>query len=416
MILDNFNQWLVANTLFLEMIQLQNCQYGKHGIEIRNKSVNQDDSQSWDRISNGTTKYVVKSIQDNTEIPVDPQKEQVPQTSIKVVAARSKAKAKPQQREPVGTTATIPMHERRWIDIEPSEQNLASYDLSKKVINLLRHNQTLQREEDGAIEFYKTKFYLRNHHSQIQLWSDDRWKACLAARGGSKRRYQYCSDDSGRIIYLRSLQVHSGDSIIDLALQDHVLIGPGVFPYIYHVGSNFNISSILSNGLIPGGQNLSRRQSVFFLPVDPRDENHKDPEHIDFSVPRRARYVHSAWKRHQDAVFWVDINLAIREGLTFYQTRSNAIILQGTLPAYCIPKVERLKTGEVLYPERGIHVTSISTKDLIETRSRIGLKGMINWALKLFNNQNGKVRSTVFWRSTTCQSFQTNPIQTQSNL
>ena len=41
------------------------------------------------------------------------------------------------------------------------------------------------------------------------------------------------------------------------------------------------------------------------------------------------------------------IDLAIREGLTFYQTRSNAIILQGTLPAYCIPKVERLKTGEV---------------------------------------------------------------------
>ena len=35
--------------------------------------------------------------------------------------------------------------------------------------------------------------------------------------------------------------------------------------------------------------------------------------------------------------------------LTFYQTRSNAIILQGTLPAYCIPKVARLKTGEVLY-------------------------------------------------------------------
>ena len=45
----------------------------------------------------------------------------------------------------------------------------------------------------------------------------------------------------------------------------------------------------------------------------------------------------------------VDIDLAIRKGLTFHQTRSNAIILQGTLPAYCIPKVVRLKTGEVLY-------------------------------------------------------------------
>ena len=45
----------------------------------------------------------------------------------------------------------------------------------------------------------------------------------------------------------------------------------------------------------------------------------------------------------------VDVNLAIQKGLTFYQTRLNAIILQETLPAYCIPKVVRLKTGEVLY-------------------------------------------------------------------
>ena len=76
---------------------------------------------------------------------------------------------------------------------------------------------------------------------------------------------------------------------------------------------------------------------------------HQDPAHIDFSVPRRAQNLHTAWKKHQDAVFWVHIDLAIPKGLTFYQTRSNAIILQGTLPAYCIPKVVRLKTGEVLY-------------------------------------------------------------------
>ena len=43
------------------------------------------------------------------------------------------------------------------------------------------------------------------------------------------------------------------------------------------------------------------------------------------------------------------IDLAIKKGLTFYQTRSNAIILQGILPAYCIPKVVRLKTGEFWY-------------------------------------------------------------------
>ena len=271
----------------------------------------------------------------------------MPQTSIKVVAARSKAKAKPQQREPVDTKTIIPMHERRWIDIEPSEKTLAAYDLSKKVISLLRHNQTVQREKDGAIEFYRIIFHLRNHSSQVQHWSDDRWKACLAA--GSKRRYQYCSDNSGRILYLRALEGHSGNNLIDPTLQDNVMIGSGIFNYIYHIGCAFNLHSIINNGLIPGSQDLSRRQTVFFLPIDPRDKDHKDPEHIDFSVPRRAQYVHSAWKRHEDAVFWVDIDLAIEKGWTFYQTRSNAIILQGTLPAYCIPKFERLKTAEVLY-------------------------------------------------------------------
>ena len=149
--------------------------------------------------------------------------------------------------------------------------------------------------------------------------------------------------------YLRALQGHSGGNVIDLTLQDNVLIGFGIFPYIYHVGSKFNLYSIISNGLIPGGQNLCRRQFVFLLLVDPRKEDHKDPEHIDYSAPRLARYLQSAWKRHQDAVFWVDIDLGIREGLMFYRTRSNAIILQGTLPGHCIVKVERLKNGEKLY-------------------------------------------------------------------
>ena len=103
------------------------------------------------------------------------------------------------------------------------------------------------------------------------------------------------------------------------------MIESGIFHHIYHIGCAFNLHSIINNRLIPGGQDLSRRQTVFFLPIDPRDKDHKDPEHIDFSVPRRARYVHSALKKHQDAVLWVDINLAIREGLTFNQTRSNAI-------------------------------------------------------------------------------------------
>ena len=46
------------------------------------------------------------------------------------------------------------------------------------------------------------------------------------------------------------------------------------------------------------------------------------------------------------------VNLALRKGLKFYQTGSNAIVLHETLPAYCIPKVVRMETGEVLH-EKG---------------------------------------------------------------
>ena len=97
------------------------------------------------------------------------------------------------------------------------------------------------------------------------------------------------------------------------------------------------------------------------------DKSHKDPKVIDMNVPRHAQYLHNAWKRHQDAVYWVDINLAIKKGLTFYQTRSNAIILQETLPAYCIPKCCQDENWRSLI-QKSNHVTSASAKDLIETR------------------------------------------------
>ena len=128
-----------------------------------------------------------------------------------------------------------------------------------------------------------------------------------------------------------------------------MIVQSNFFQYIYHVGCAINLHSNINSGLIPEGQNLSNRQTVFFVPVDPMDKNQKDPDTIDLSVPRHAQYMHKAWKRHQDAVYWVDINLAMRNGLQFYQTRSNAIILHETLPAYCIPKVVRMETGEVIH-------------------------------------------------------------------
>ena len=64
---------------------------------------------------------------------------------------------------------TTPRNERKWIDIEPEESSLSAYEVSKKVINILRHCQTVQREDDGAVQFWRIKNFLQNQFPQILI-------------------------------------------------------------------------------------------------------------------------------------------------------------------------------------------------------------------------------------------------------
>ena len=62
--------------------------------------------------------------------------------------------------------------------------------------------------------------------------------------------------------------------------------------------------------------------------------------------PRIAVYKHN-WKRQQNTVYWCNLfRVTQSEGLQFYQTRSNGIILYNTLLAMCIKKVVVRKSGE----------------------------------------------------------------------
>ena len=78
-------------------------------------------------------------------------------------------------------------------------------------------------------------------------------------------------------------------------------------------------------------------------------KEHKDPHEIDLNTPRLAWYKQKVWKKHQNTVYWVDIKLDQKKRFKFYQTRSNAIILYDTLPAYCISKAVVMKSGEIIY-------------------------------------------------------------------
>ena len=263
----------------------------------------------------------LKNTFNETEIPHVQFEEYALKLDAKDFACRSKAKAKPERREPAGSLPRmVPIGRRTWTDIEPGKYSFSDHEVSKKVTYLLRHSQHVHREEDGAVHFCRIEENLQNQLPHSLHWWDRNWKVCLAGGGGDKRRFKYCTDASRTVAF--SEQGHSGRNLIDPSLQYNVRIQSNFFQYIYHVGCAFNLHSIISSGLIPGGQTSSKRQKVFFLPVDPLDRSHKDPDVFDLSVPRHAQCLHKAWKRHQDAENWVDINLAIEKGLTFNQTRS----------------------------------------------------------------------------------------------
>ena len=126
--------------------------------------------------------------------------------------------------------------------------SFSEFEVSKKVTFLLRHSQQMHREEDEAVHFWRMRENLQSQCPQSIHWSDARWKACLAAGGGVKIRFQYCTDDSGTFVYIRALQGHSGRNLIDPSLQDNVVIPSNFFQNIYHVGCVFNLHSIINSG------------------------------------------------------------------------------------------------------------------------------------------------------------------------
>ena len=139
--------WIQGNTKIGPVLEVTTSYlYGKHGVEIRIWSLSEDNTHSRVRISHGSKNFVMDSNNNNnnTKVPADLPEEQALQLNVKSFAYRSKAKAKkkPQRREPANyLSSIIPMNARNWIDIEPGNHSLSAYEISKKVIHLLRHSQ-----------------------------------------------------------------------------------------------------------------------------------------------------------------------------------------------------------------------------------------------------------------------------------
>ena len=110
----------------------------------------------------------------------------------------------------------------------------------QKMIRLLRHDPTVLREEDGAVEFRILAPMFRSEFTPSPYLSIRTWLNYLQKGGGAKKRYQYCVDpySADTILHLRAIQGHSGGKHIDPTLQDNVLSPSDFVEHIYHVGSS----------------------------------------------------------------------------------------------------------------------------------------------------------------------------------
>ena len=319
--------WILSKTRIGPVLNIKICcRHEQYSVEVQVLSLFQDNTVSWVRIVNGVDGYVTESM---------PTAKQEDTASGKTIA-----KARPRQKPTVTLTSiSIPVLERKWIDIEtqrPHDQKC--YEVSKTITRLLRHDQSVPRGVDGAIHYSgiieerrKKKF------DDASQWLLEDWISKLAKGGGAKKRFQYCVNPNSpnQFLYLRAIQGHSGESAIDPALQDNILIPKGFTEYLYHVGNANELNSIIRNGLIPGGTSLIRgRQAVFFATVSPRTEMARG------KPLRCGKTSDHAIQEYLETIskysILVQFGACARRGLQFYQTQSHAVVLYHTLPAACI--------------------------------------------------------------------------------
>ena len=107
---------------------------------------------------------------------------------------------------------------------------------------------------------------------------------------------------------LRALQGHSGLNFIDPSLKGQCDNSERIFSImltILAVCLIFIRPSTTDRYLEVRIQARDRQYSSCLL--IPEDKGHQDPAQIDFTVQRRAKNLHSAWKNIKTRLLWFDI-------------------------------------------------------------------------------------------------------------
>ena len=194
------------------------------------------------------------------------------------------------------------MNTRNGIDIQPGKHSLSAYEISKKVFHLFRHSQQVRERMERFISG-ELKNIFRVNFYKFFIGLTTCGKAYLAA-GGAKRRFQYCTDESGTNCLFpsssRTFRTQSYWSFIAGQCCNSERSLPTSSPCWVCVQSSF------CHQLWITSRSASKRQKYSFCLLILETKSTR--------ILKRCTCTTSCTtlaqrKRHQDAVYWVDINL-----------------------------------------------------------------------------------------------------------
>ena len=117
---------------------------------------------------NGINKYVTEITEETQENHID---------DIGDGTGKLVAEARPKQTSMPTTSPTVtsPHHLREWMDVEPGKYDESCFEVSKKMIRLLRHDPSVLREDGGAVEFRTLAPMFRSEFTCSPHWSIRTW-------------------------------------------------------------------------------------------------------------------------------------------------------------------------------------------------------------------------------------------------
>ena len=141
--------------------------------------------RSWSNFHNETELFLGFASWTESTKYVTETSEEIPVTSVEnrgtgKLVAKTEPRPKPTLKL---SLVSVPYRERKWIDVDPGKFSHGCFEVSKFMIRLLRHDDAVHREDDGAARFDdlhdRAQSLFSTHNLRLVL---RKWYTCRLAR------------------------------------------------------------------------------------------------------------------------------------------------------------------------------------------------------------------------------------------